>query len=354
MGSQDGASSGAVLEGFTEVRFSNIETELAGRTCDPQGGEHRLLRQCVLNLVIFLEDVSDAALVSRLVDRVADAHPIRVIAIAFDTQADERVVRAWIKVECGEAVSGGRLVSEEIALTAHPNSAARLAAAVSAVLSPDLPVALWWRGGAPFLSRLFKGVVKLADCIVVDSIRFGDGAAALDTLRRLSELRGGTIALADMNWKRTASWRSTLAACFDDPAVAELLPDLDGCTIDFSLGKKDASAPPSARSLLLAGWLVSRWPKIAGRGDIKGKSNRSITPGAILGVALRSSTARAAVSVVWESADSDITATASDRAGATFRKWRFMPDPEGEAELLERCIDSVARDRLLEAALSVD
>jgi glucose-6-phosphate dehydrogenase assembly protein OpcA len=225
--------------------------------------------------------------------------------------------------------------------------------AANALLSADLPVALWWRGGSPFLSRLFKGIVPLADKIVVDSKRFGDGPAALDTLHRLNGLRGGRVALADMNWHRIATWRSTLSACFDDPAVLGLLPELDRSEIVYSLGPGGEPAPKSARSLLLAGWIVSRLPVIAGHGDISGKQSAWATFGSILALTLRSSTSKAGVSVVWESADSGICATAFDRKGTTMRRWRFSPDPEGEADLLQRCVDSIADDPLLDAALEV-
>jgi len=57
--------------------------------------------------------------------------------------------------------------------------------------------------------------------------------------------------------------------------------------------------------------------------------------------------------VLWESAHEGICATASGRDGAVLRRWRFSPDPEGEAELLDRCIDTIAGDPLLDAALEV-
>jgi len=175
----------------------------------------------------------------------------------------------------------------------------------------------------------------------------------LDTLHRLNGLRGGRVALADMNWHRIATWRTTLSACFDDPGVLALLPELDRSEIAFSLGPSAANAPPSARSLLLAGWIVSRLPTIAGHGDIAGQASEWATFGSILGLTLRSSASQAKVEIVWRSPDEGICATASGRDGAVLRRWRFSPDPEGEADLLERCIDTIAGDPLLDASLEV-
>lgn len=348
----DGALS-PEFDGLKPVRVADVESALAQRIEALSRADKSISRACSLNLIVFVEDPADMRIVSGSVDKIASAHPIRVIQMMLDPRTPESDVRAWVRVECGDDISGSALCSEEIVLVANPDGAERLVSAANALLSADLPVALWWRGGSPFLSRLFKGIVPLADKIVVDSKRFGDGPAALDTLHRLNGLRGGRVALADMNWHRIATWRSTLSACFDDPAVLGLLPEVDRSEIVYSLGPGGKSAPKSARSLLLAGWIVSRLPAIAGHGDISGKQSAWATFGSILGLTLRSSASRAGVSVIWESLDDGICATAFDPKGATLRRWRFSPDPEGEADLLQRCIDSVADDPLLDAALEV-
>jgi hypothetical protein len=350
----DGATIPAHFDGFAPIRVKDVEAELLSRQSAESDEDRPLLRACSMNVLYYVEDAADATLASTIVDAVAASHPIRAIGVMFDPTYQEGEVRAWIKVQCGEQVTGGRLASEEIALSAHPDGAARLASAVRGVMSPDLPVALFWRGGSPFLNRLFKALTSITDLIVVDSIRFGDGPPALDTLRRISELRGGAMALADMNWKRTATWRTTLAACFDDRGVLALLPELDHCDIDFSLGPEDAPSQPSARSLLFAGWILTRLPSIGGHGDIRGRPSAWASRGSILRLTLRSSTSKAAVTIVWESAEKGIAATATDRAGTAIRHWRMRPDTDDEAVLLGRCLDTVSHDRLLDAALRAD
>jgi glucose-6-phosphate dehydrogenase assembly protein OpcA len=354
MAGMNGPISAARFDGFTPIAVADVETELASRQIASSDDDRPLLRACSLNVIFYVEDGADATLASGIIDEVAGAHPIRAIGVMFDPAYGHDEVRAWIKVRCGAQVSGGRLASEEIALSAHPDGSARLASAVRGVMSPDLPVALWWRGGSPFLNRLFKAVAAVSDLIVVDSIRFGDGPPALDTLRRISELRGGAMAVADMNWKRTSTWRATLAACFDDRGVLALLPELDHCDIDYSLGSEGQPSEPSARSLLLAGWILTRLPAIGGHGDIEGRPSAWASRGAIVGLRLRSSTSKAAVTVAWEDAERGILATAVDRSGATMRRWRMHPDSDDEAVLLGRCLDSVSHDALFDAALRAD
>lgn len=342
------------IDGLKQVRVSDIEGELAQRAQSADRSGVFVSRACSLNLVAFVENLADVQTVFDMIDDIATAHPMRVLVTMVDQRVPEPDVHAWVSLECGDEVAGSLLCSEQIALAANPDSTARLVSSVSALLSADLPVALWWRAGSPFLNRLFKGLAPLADKVVVDSKLFGDGPAARDTLHRLNGLRNGRMALADMNWQRIATWRSTLSACFDDPAVLPLLQELDRSEIDFSMGAApETSRPPSARSLLLAGWIVSRLPSIAGHGDIAGKPSAWASPGSIIGLRLRSSSSRAGVSIAWESPDAGICATAFDRDGRALRRWRFSPDPEGEAELLYRCVDSVAVDRLLDGALEV-
>jgi glucose-6-phosphate dehydrogenase assembly protein OpcA len=352
MSGTDGSST-PVLAGYREVEISGVESELASRIESLSSSGAPVSRSCALNLLVFIEDALEASEVSKIVDRVADAHPIRAIEMILDPRAPAEV-RASVKLDCEREIADNRLCSEEIALIASPTASASLASAVRSLLSPDLPVALWWRGGSPFLTRIFRSVAPLLDKIVVDSIRFGDGPAALDTLHRLSEYHGASFALADMNWHRTMSWRTTLAACFDDVSVLALLPELDRSEIEFAVESSRVTAPPSARSALLAGWLVSRMPSMAGRGEIRAKPVGSATPGAIVGLRLFSSKSRAAVSIAWEGVEAGIASVAVSSTGETIRRWRFRADPEAEADLLYGCIESMARDPLLEAALWVD
>ena len=348
------------FDGLKPVAPSQVEAELTKRIAGSGSPEESPSRACTLNLVVYVERAGDVARVADSIRSLEASHPMRVILVTLDTSAPDDRVETWVDVECSDC---GQVCSEQIVLRGNPDSAARVVSTVLALLVADLPVALWWRSDSPYLSRLFKGLAPIADKVVVDSIRFGDGPAALDTLHRLSwsgrPSRSTVVTprqrapIADMNWYRIATWRSTLAACFDDPMVLALLPAVDRSEIEFSLGPKRHEAPPSARSLLLAGWIVTRLPAIAGHGDISGAQSAWATPGAILALRLRSSKSRAGVSIAWASEEGGIDATAFDTAGAPMRRWRFDPDPEDEAELLYRCIDTMSPDPILEAALEV-
>jgi glucose-6-phosphate dehydrogenase assembly protein OpcA len=369
------AGDGVATPVFGELKAvapSEVESELSRRIAgsgSPGGGESAS-RACTLNLIVYVERVADVMPLADAIKPLEAAHPMRVILVTMDEKAPADRVQTWVDANCAD---GGLVCSEQVVVRGNPDSAPRVVATVLALLGADLPVALWWRSDSPFLSRLFKGLEPIVDKVVVDSIRFGDGPAALDTLHRLSgidrfspfewsdrPLRSnaaapsrGRAALADMNWYRIATWRSTLSACFDDPAMLALLPSIDKSEIEYALGPDVTDAPPSARSLLLAGWIVSRLPAIAGHGDIRGEKSAWASAGAIVALRLRSSKTRAGVSISWQSEDEGIIAVAYDAAGTPMRRWRFSPDPEDEADLLYRCIDSTSPDPVLEAALEV-
>lgn len=360
--SGDGAAV-PVFEGLKPVPPAQVEAELSKRLADSgaAAGESPS-RACTLNLVVYVEHAAEIVQVADAIRALESSHPMRLLLVTLDPSAPADRVQTWVDVECSDC---GQVYNEQIVLRGNPDSSARVVSSVLALLVADLPVALWWRSDSPYLSRLFKGLAPLADKIVVDSVRFGDGPAALDTLHRLSwsgralhstaaTLHShGRVPIADMNWYRIATWRSTLSACFDDPTVLALLPVIDKSEIEFSIGPQGGDDAPSARSLLLAGWIVSRMPAIAGHGDLRGVTSSWATHGAIVALRLRSSKSRAGVSIEWKSDRDGIDATAFDALGAPMRRWRFQPDPEGESDLLYRCIDSMSSDPVLEAALEV-
>ncbi|HLJ84751.1 MAG TPA: glucose-6-phosphate dehydrogenase assembly protein OpcA [Candidatus Eremiobacteraceae bacterium] len=350
---QDGSARPAP-NGFEPVEVSAVESVLAKRWERPAGSATPApSRSCAMNLVTYLEDLHDAPAISSVVAKLAATHPIRSIGIAMDFAAPEDQVLAWVLSQCSDAGEDSSVCSERIVLLAHTDQAARLASTAISLLSRDLPMVLWWNGGSPFSTRLFRLIAPLATKIVVDSKDFGDGAAALDTLRRLSEFHGGSTAVADLNWKRTTAWRETIAACCDDPVVTALIPDFDHCVIECS-ASADGVVPPPARALLLAGWITTCLPRLSGHGSIVGVTNHGGDLGSVTRLTFGSSKSSAALDVTWDVDAQRIEGRAFDARGAEVRRLAFAADPQEEAVLLDRCIGSLDRDARFDAVLRAE
>ena len=204
---------------------------------------------------------------------------------------------------------------------------------------------------SPHGSGLFRLIAPFADKLIVDTQRFGDTSAALDTLRRMAEHRSGHVAVSDLNWKRIEPWRETVAACFDDPAAAAMLQDLDRCEIDYA--GSGAAAAPTARAALLAGWLSSRLQRLRHRTRLSGQPPASSgNAGRIEGVVLSSSQTKASLTLRRVAKPQGIEACANGSAGAEIRRWHFPADTMSEAQLLHMCLDDPTRDPVFEAALN--
>jgi glucose-6-phosphate dehydrogenase assembly protein OpcA len=349
----NGATSSAP-PGFVALDAGNVDDALANRwEALALNGEAPVSRACTLNLLSYVENLADMAEVSAIVDRLAESHPIRAIGFSLDDSIPDGMVRTWIGDVCETHADRAHICSEDVALAAHSNGAARIASSITSSLKRDVPAMLWWRGGSPFVTRLFRQVAPLVDKIIVDSVRFGDGAASLDTLRRLSEYRGGSAAVSDLNWERTRAWRATIAACFDDPAVLALIDDFDRCTIECTASVDGPIGGPS-RALLFAGWLVNRRPALAGRGTIVGRRGAKGAEGSIASVTLLSSRSKASLAVTWDVKGNHLDGCATDAAGAEIRCLRFAADPQDDASLLERCIATFDRDRLFDEVLRAE
>lgn len=346
----DGAAR-TMAEVLTPVAVGNIESALHQRRLEMlTKEEHPHAHSCCMTLLISVEDEGDNLEVFRTVETLAGKYPIRVVAVQSTPRRSSDDLAAWVNAEC-EGKPSAPICSEEVAIQGGVDSVDRIVSVVRGLLAPDLPVILWWRGGTPHGEVLWNGLRPMCDRIVVDSMRFGDGAAALDTLRRLVSL-GKNMSVRDLNWERTAPWRSAIASCFDDRAVLALLPDIDRCSITYAAaGEKEL---PSARAMLMAGWLISRLPRLRGHArTAPGKRHAEVAPGRVVAIALTSSRSKACVMLVRQPPPVGIEVQAHGSDGKQFRRWQFPAHTLTEAELLDRSLETLGSDPIFESALDV-
>jgi glucose-6-phosphate dehydrogenase assembly protein OpcA len=341
-----------MAEVLTPVAVGQIERALHQRRLEMLSKEeHPHAHSCCMTLIICVEDEGDNLDVFQTVESLAGKYPIRVVAVQSTARRQSDDLAAWVNAQC-EGQPSALICSEEVAIQGGIDSVDRIVSVVRGLLAPDLPVILWWRGGTPHGDILWTGLRPLCDRIIVDSMRFGDGAAALDTLRRLVHLGDKQMSVRDLNWERTAPWRAAIASCFDDRNVLALLPNIDRCAITYAAGSDKEL--PSARAMLMAGWLISRLPRLRGHArTAPGRRHSDVAAGRVVAIALTSSGSKASVMLVRQPPPVGIEVQAHGSDGKQFRRWQFPAHTMSEAELLDCSLEMLGADPIFEAALDV-
>jgi Glucose-6-phosphate dehydrogenase subunit len=172
---------------------------------------------------------------------LAERHPSRAILLFPEPDAPDGLDARATVIAHALPDQHQHVAAEVIELTLRGTRARVPASIVVALLIPDLPVFVRWRGQPPFGAAELEQLVDLADRLVVDSREWPDVPRAYADLATLFE----RIASSDIAWRRTLPWQRRLARHW--PAIAEIR----------ELG---VTSPP-AEALLLAGWLRSRLGK---------------------------------------------------------------------------------------------
>lgn len=352
MSARDGAATPVWTAGFSPVKIEEAEATLTARWREIVASSTGtpVARSLTLNLVTYVDRPEASGEVAKILGDVAGTHSIRAVTLIEDATVDEAAPQAFISPDCAGSADA---FCEEVFVRVNPHASGAASSVVLALLAADVPIYLWWRGDSPFGRPLFRSLAPLVKKIVVDSMRFGDTSAALDTLRRLAERRTGHVAVADLNWKRVKPWRQVVAACFDDPQVLRLIGGFDKCRIEYAA---DLDVPDeqrkTARASLIAGWLACCLPCLRGRTRLAPVNAAGARAGRVVAISFQAARSKAALSLTRRDDPLGITGEAHDAQGNRIRSWTFPVTKQTEAEMLHRSIDDPARDPMLEAALA--
>ena len=217
-----------------------------------------VMRASALTMLVFVDDRRAEAEVSRVVSRVTLQHPCRAIVMIAEPGTSPAGLEAWVSAHCHLPTGGGKQVCcEQISVWARGDSVRDLDNVVVPLALPGLPVFLWWRAGSFSPPDYFKQILRVTDCVLVDSARFAHPAKDLAKLARTVRELSGEVVVGDLNWTRTQPWRELAAQCFDTPAHRPYLDGLTRVRIEYEEESPRAVAQ-GAQALLVAGWLASR------------------------------------------------------------------------------------------------
>ncbi|GAA3101044.1 glucose-6-phosphate dehydrogenase assembly protein OpcA [Streptosporangium carneum] len=213
-----------MLTGTTASKISSQLTQLRHQMGTPAVG-------MVLTLVVVSDESTQYDAV-RAATEAAREHPSRILVVIPRDPREPNRLDAEIRF--GESTPGEvillRLYGE---LTEHADSV------VGPLLLTDTPVVAWWPGDCPEVPAK-DPIGLLALRRIVDARSAPDSVKAI-TGRSKDYLPGDT----DLAWTRLTTWRSLLAAAFDQPVGK------------VKKGVVEA-VPGHASAVLLAAWLSER------------------------------------------------------------------------------------------------
>lgn len=232
---------------------TSIERQLAELwRAEKHEGERAVTRAALWNVVAHTWSAAEHTRATEVLARASAKVPQRTIVVRADPRGDDGIA-SWISANC-HLVGGGRQVcSEEVVIVAAGERVQHIPPLVSALLLPDMPVAVWWLGDLPNdQHRYVETLLDPADRLIVDSSHF-NGAADLELVSRIGEQT--TTAPADLNWARIEEWRSATAALFDPPSMRERLRAIRSVKVISGGG---TSFGEIAEALLYVAWLTAQ------------------------------------------------------------------------------------------------
>src|SRR6266550_5335121 len=200
-----------------KVDSASIEQTLAElwRT-EKRDDEHAVTRAALWNVVAHSGTPEDHTHASEMLSKASISVPQRTIVVRADPSAPPEMT-SWISANCHLLGAGKQVCSEEIAIVAGGDRVARVPPLVSALLIPDMPVAVWWLGDLPHENPEYvEAFLEPADRLIVDS-SFFDNPADLELVAGVAKKT--ITAPADLNWIRLEEWRVATASLFDPPPM---------------------------------------------------------------------------------------------------------------------------------------
>jgi glucose-6-phosphate dehydrogenase assembly protein OpcA len=234
------------------VDVATIEKQLAELwRAEEHDGDKALTKAALWNVVAHTWTAEQHVRATETLGRASASVPQRTIVVQANPEGRAEM-SSYISANCHIVAGGRQLCSEEVSIVASGDRVDHVAPLVSALLLPDMPVAVWWIGDLPRELDYAELLLDPADRLIFDSAHF-DGREDLDFVARIAE--NTTTAPADLNWARIEEWRSATAALFDPAPMRERLQSIRNIRV-FSGGGTTFGALSEA--LLFVSWMTAQ------------------------------------------------------------------------------------------------
>lgn len=232
---------------------TKIEKQLAELwRAEKHDGDKAVTKAALWNVVAHTWTSQHHAHATETLARASAAVPQRTIIVRADPDGQHEM-QSWISANCHILGARRQVCSEEVSIVASGDRVDHVAPLVSALLLPDMPVAVWWLGDLPRdHHRYAETLLEPADRLIFDSSHF-EGSADFEFVARIAEET--TTAPADLNWARIEEWRGATAALFDPQSMRERMRAIHAVRV-YSGG--DGSFGASSEATLYVAWLAAQ------------------------------------------------------------------------------------------------
>ena len=238
------------------VDVASIEKQLAGLwRSEKKDDEKAVTKAALWNVVAHTWSSEQHVHATEILARASAAVPQRTIVVQADPEGAASIA-SWISANCHLVAGGRQVCSEEVSIVAAGDHVEHVPPLVSALLLPDMPVAVWWIGDLPRDTHEYaETLLEPADRLIFDSAQF-EGQSDLDLICRIAETT--TTAPADLNWARIEEWRAATASLFDPLPMRVRLDAIRNVRV-YSGG--DDSFGATSEALLYVSWLQAQTGK---------------------------------------------------------------------------------------------
>ncbi|MHB1458344.1 MAG: glucose-6-phosphate dehydrogenase assembly protein OpcA [Armatimonadota bacterium] len=245
------------VSGTGSVGISSIDTELTRlweNEAVSQTGTNSVpsMRVCTASLIVFAPCNDLHETITKTIELIAGEHPLRVICLYVNEDSDEASVH--ITGFCKLIDGGGmHICCEQITITAGTHQISDLTSAAAELISPGLPVYLWWMCNSYIGSEAYEILVSLADKVMFDSEIESPSSNMISVIADQINAHNG-ITIHDINWHRITNWREALARIFDLQQYNRYLSEIQKVEIHYRKDDLNGIYHP----IYLTGWLQSR------------------------------------------------------------------------------------------------
>lgn len=213
--------------------------------------EPPIAKVCTVNLLVYTKKTDDLEKAKDIIDKATNNHPLKVIMILAEDEEAGRSSSSEISGYCRLVEGGGiQICCEQITLSASGSQVLEIVSSASELLSPDLPVALWWIGDIDISNDSFKQLESVSDRLISDTLNI---RKPIESMRQMAHLATGHLntALSDLNWLRITPWREVIADLFDPREMRSYLYDVSSLHIKYAPG----DTLNLCQSSMIAGWM---------------------------------------------------------------------------------------------------